>query len=67
MEEILTDIENLQKKENDMEEAQSQRELQIVENITRLFMQLSPSAQQDVLNVLSEDESDGEALSEDDD
>lgn len=50
-----------------MEAAERQRELEIVGTITELFMQLSPSAQVELLDVLSEDESDDEALSEDDD
>lgn len=66
-EEILTDIENLQKKESDWEQAESQRELETVGQITELFMTLSPTAQAELLDVLSEDESDNEGPSEDDD
>ncbi|MBW4581808.1 MAG: hypothetical protein KME42_19750 [Tildeniella nuda ZEHNDER 1965/U140] len=52
---ILTDLENLQTQDNP-EQVEEQRQLDIIEQITDLFQQLSPEAQEDLLDVLAEDE-----------
>jgi hypothetical protein len=51
----LTDLENLQTQDNP-EQVEEQRQLDIIEQITDLFQQLSPEAQEDLLDVLAEDE-----------
>ncbi len=51
----MTDLENLQTQDNP-EQVEEQRQLDIIEQITDLFQQLSPEAQEDLLDVLAEDE-----------
>lgn len=52
----MTDLENLQKQEHAYEEAEHQRQREIIDQITDLFQRLSPESQANVLEILAADE-----------
>lgn len=62
----MTDLENLQKQENEMEAATAERDKEIFEQIFSLYQQLSPIGQGELLAAAMEADLDDD-LSEDDD
>lgn len=66
----MTDLENPQKQDRQIEEAMTERDQEIFEQIAALFEQLSPLAQIEVAEAFAQDEDDEDDeddLSEDDD